>query len=596
MSKLSRFVTVTKKRDFWMLGIASTVIVLIIVLVSFFYKTQNTLTGVAEFLPDQSVYQAELIDGYIVKLADVIVEMGEVEPGVSAAHVQKAIAELKAVEADFSSNFNILQSMQSSTVSHNSVYERFVSEVQVAVAALSQTGKIPQEEIYILVLRQMHKIRSDFQELRDRLDYVVLTRLANQRNVIVSFQHELLIAVGVCILLLIGLGYVLSRQQQVRQAVIDSELQLRRLFENVTEGIFRIDFSGKWITCNPAMATLLGYKNPENLMTKVANIAQDIYVNEKISKRHLLLLSKGQFLVNEVHQWKHCNGFLIWGSINAYPVFGENGEPLYIEGTFTDMSDRINAELDLRSAKETAELANRTKSEFLANMSHELRTPLNAIIGFSEILRTEAFGLLGHDNYKEYSSDIHSAGLHLLKVINDVLDVAKIEAGRLELFEREINLKNLADSSIRMLAVRAVGAEILLKEEISAELPTVFADETRLKQILVNLLSNAVKFTPAGGKVTVKAHETADGCVAIQVIDTGIGIAEKDLKNVLSRFGQVQATYAKTNEGTGLGLTLVQLIVDLHDAKFEIESREGEGTTCTVTFPSHRVRKLQKVG
>ncbi len=594
LKTLERSVTEAKKKDFWMVGIAGLVLLLVAIITSFFYRTQNALTDVANFLPDQSIYQAELIDSYIVRMADTIVDMQEVEPKSSLVTVRNSVIELKAIEADFSSNFKSLQVMQSEVFSHNAFFDRFVGEVQAAVNALSQTGAIPQEDVYIVVLRQLHKIRADFQELRDRLDYVALTRLASQKDTIYTFQHELLAAVALSFLLTIGLAFVLIRRQETRRALIVSELELRRLFENVTEGIFRIDFKGHLITCNPAMARLFGYENPDELKSNIKNIASEIYVDEKVSHRHLLLLAKGQFLVNEVHRWKHSDGSLIWGVINAYPVFDEKGEPLYIEGTFTDMSDRISAEIDLRKAKETAELANRAKSEFLANMSHELRTPLNAIIGFSEILRTEAFGSLGHDNYKEYASDIHSAGGHLLKVINDILDVAKIEAGRLELLEREVNFKNLADASIRMLSVRAISAQIELVDAVPADLPIVFADETRLKQILVNLLSNAVKFTEAGGTITVSAFETDAGAVALQVRDTGIGIAEKDLKTVLSRFGQVQGSYARTNEGTGLGLTLVQLIADLHQAEVTLQSVEGEGATCTVIFPAERVRKLQK--
>ena len=585
-------VTEVKKRDFWLFGILGSVVLIVAVIVSFFYRTQTTLTGVANILPDQSVYQSELIDGYIVRLADAIVEMNEVQPEVSVEQVRKSIVELKKIESNFASNFAVFLTVQSSIESYNSFFERFVLENKAAVDALSQTGKRPQSEIYIIVLRKLHRIRSDFQDLRDQLEYVALSHLVNQKTAIYGFQNELLIAVGISILSSIGLGYALYRRQQTQHALMDSELQLRRIFDNVSEGIFRIDFSGNPITCNPAMARMLGYENEEEFIKNIRSFSQDVYVETDLSDKHLSMLSKGELLVAETHLWKHRDGSRIWGALNAYPVFCEDGEPLYIEGTITDMNDRIVAEFDLRKAKEAAELANRAKSEFLANMSHELRTPLNAIIGFSEILRTEAFGKLGHENYKEYSTDIHSAGNHLLHVINDILDVAKIEAGQLQLFEREISLKNLVDSSLRMLAVRAMGAEIDLGEDIADGLPPIFADETRIKQILVNLLSNAVKFTEPGGQVTVRAFVTNSGGVALQVVDTGIGIAEEDIGHVLSRFGQVQSSYARSNEGTGLGLTLVQLIVDLHEGEFNLESVEGQGTTCTIVFPMKRVKQL----
>ena len=585
-------VTEIKKRDFWVLGILGSVVLLIAVIVSVFWVTQNTLKDVAETLPDQTVYQSELLDGYIVRIADSIVEISGVSPENSAPKISKAIAELDKIKREFANTFNTSLAMDSWIKSRNIFFEKLVTEIAVAVDVFAQTGTIPQGEVYVGVLRQLYKIRTEFQELRDQLDYFVLTNLVGEKKIIDSFQRELVIAIGAIILSLIGLGYVLYRRQQIQVALSDSDRQMRRLFENVSEGIFRIGFSGNLITCNPAMARMLGYESAEDLINNIQSFSQDVYVDAELPDKHLSMLSKGQLLVNETHLWKHRNGSQIWGALNAYPVFCEDGEPLYIEGTITDMNDRLIAEFDLRKAKETAELANRAKSEFLANMSHELRTPLNAIIGFSEILRTEAFGKLGHENYKEYSTDIHSAGNHLLHVINDILDVAKIEAGQLQLCEREVSLKNLVDSSLRMLAVRAMGAQIDLCEDIAEGLPLIFVDETRIKQILVNLLSNAVKFTEAGGQITVKAFVTDSGGVALQVADTGIGIAEKDIGHVLSRFGQVQSSYARSNEGTGLGLTLVQLIVDLHDGEFKLESVEGEGTTCTIVFPAKRVKQL----
>ncbi|WP_025899188.1 PAS domain-containing sensor histidine kinase [Sneathiella glossodoripedis] len=591
-----KVVTVAKKKDFWFLSFVAIVILLLAIVFSFLYRTQDTLSNVAEILPDQSIMQAGMIDDYIIRTADAIVEMGEVEPDKSAVVVRKSVVTLKSIQADFSSNFSTLQSMQSTVLSHNAFFETFLHEVDVAVDALAQAGTRPQREIYVVVLRQLHKIRESFQELRDRLDYVSLERIASQKDALYTFRNELIAAISSSVVLTVLLGYALMRRRETNRALVDSERQMRRLFENVTEGIFRIDFNGKLITCNPAMAEMFGYGTLENLKSEVTYNAQQLYCDREDAERHLLILAKGQKLVNDVLRWNHKDGSTFWAVVNAYPVFDINGDPLYIEGTLTDMNDRVNAELELRKAKETAELANRAKSEFLANMSHELRTPLNAIIGFAEILRTEAFGSLGHENYKEYASDIHSAGGHLLKVINDILDVAKIEAGRLELSEREINLANLVDSSVRMLSVRAIKAGVTITENIPSELPVLFADETRLKQILVNLLSNAVKFTDTGGTIFVSAAETSEGGLILQVRDTGIGIAEKDIETVLSRFGQVQGSYARTNEGTGLGLTLVQLIADLHQAEFTIESVEGQGTTCSVSFPPERVRKLQQTG
>ncbi len=255
----------------------------------------------------------------------------------------------------------------------------------------------------------------------------------------------------------------------------------------------------------------------------------------------------------------------------------------------SDQTERARAERALREAKETAELANRTKSEFLANMSHELRTPLNAVIGFSELIHRQTFGPLGSPRYAEYAQDILESGRHLLKVINDILDVSKMEAGKLDLDEREIKVDALVRSSARLITERAREANVRVVLALKPELPLLRADERRLKQVLLNLLSNAVKFTPAGGEVRVEAEPEAGGGFALSVHDTGIGIAPEDLPRVLKPFGQVDSNLARRYDGTGLGLSLSKALVELHGGSLTLASRPGEGTTVTVRLPAERV-------
>jgi signal transduction histidine kinase len=257
--------------------------------------------------------------------------------------------------------------------------------------------------------------------------------------------------------------------------------------------------------------------------------------------------------------------------------------------TFTDITDHEKVTADLRAAKEQAELANRTKSEFLANMSHELRTPLNAIIGFSQIMTQQMFGPLGSPRYREYAGDVLNSSQHLLQIINDILDMAKIEAGRVELNEAAIEINALFDGCLRLVRERAEGGGIALRRELADDMPFLHGDERLIKQILLNLLSNAVKFTPRGGHVTVAARVEADGGCALQVIDTGIGIAEENIPKVLQPFGQVDASYARTHGGTGLGLSIVRALVDLHGGRFTLESTLGQGTTATVRFDGSRI-------
>ncbi len=254
----------------------------------------------------------------------------------------------------------------------------------------------------------------------------------------------------------------------------------------------------------------------------------------------------------------------------------------------TDISEARHREEELRTARDHAEMASRSKTEFLANMSHELRTPLNAIIGFSEVLKEEMFGAIGNERYVTYAHDIHDSGMLLLDIINDILDVSKAEAGKLELHEEPVDIRNTVMSSLRLIRARAAEGDLRLKLDIPRGLPPLMVDQRMLKQILINLLSNAVKFTPAGGEVTISV-ECRKGEVAFSVADTGIGIDEKDLGRALEPFAQVDSAFSRQHQGTGLGLPLVKSLVELHGGRLSIESRLGQGTRVTVHLGADRV-------
>ena len=241
-----------------------------------------------------------------------------------------------------------------------------------------------------------------------------------------------------------------------------------------------------------------------------------------------------------------------------------------------------------QAEKFRAEGANSAKSEFLANMSHELRTPLNAINGFSEMMVGEMFGPLGDRRYKEYSADILASGQHLLALINDILDMSKIEAGKMNLHLEVVDVAEMAAEAVRLMRNRAESAGLMIRVIAPDDLPTLEADYRGLKQILLNLLSNAIKFTPQGGRITVHAArvEGAGGPrVRIGVSDTGIGIAPEDVGRLARPFEQIETQHSKTQQGTGLGLALTKALVELHEGVLSIESEPGVGTIVSFTLP-----------
>ncbi len=254
-----------------------------------------------------------------------------------------------------------------------------------------------------------------------------------------------------------------------------------------------------------------------------------------------------------------------------------------------EVRQRRRVEHELRAAKDQAEIANRTKSEFLAMVSHELRTPLNAILGFSEIMSSEMYGKLGDEKYRGYAVDIQSSGEHLLGLINNILDLSKVEAREFELDDEEINIPEAIDEALRFVADAAKKAKVAIKKALPANLPLLNADQRAIRQILINLLSNAVKFTPARGQVTVGAELGGNGSFVLFVADTGIGIPPEHIERVLQPFAQVDSSLARKFEGTGLGLPLTKSLVELHGGVLELDSDPRKGTTVRAIFDRSRV-------
>ncbi len=385
----------------------------------------------------------------------------------------------------------------------------------------------------------------------------------------------------------------ITEQQAAENALRESEERFALAIEAANEGIWDWDMTANHVYFSPSFAQIVG-KNVINKLGADGKIVIDDFIFENMHpddqpayRANVIRYLKGEMPTFSCEFRMLLQGGKVrWVRNRGLAQFDASGRAYRMTGALNDITERKEAEEALLKAKEMAEIASRAKTEFLTNVSHELRTPLNAIIGFSELMKTQLFGPIGHEKYSEYSHTINDSGQHLLAIINDILDVGRIEVGELDFRPEKVDLLPIFETSLRLVQERASMAGLRLKRNIQHALPTLKADPRRLKQVLLNLLSNAVKFTPGGGAVTLKAHVTKTGTLVLSVSDTGIGMKASDIPKVMTPFVQVDSRLARKYEGTGLGLPLTQALVNQHGAVMKIRSKPGKGTTVSVYFPA----------
>jgi PAS domain S-box-containing protein len=369
-----------------------------------------------------------------------------------------------------------------------------------------------------------------------------------------------------------------------------SEARFRDFAQSSSDWLWETDSHHRFAYVSDGVSTFGFSGGPGGLLGRTrVELAVDGGDDPARWEQHYAALERREPMRDFTYTWRNSAGLEGTASISGDPFFDAKGRFLGYRGTGRDITKQVHAERALRDAKEAAEAANLTKSQFLANISHELRTPLNAIIGFSEMLERGMAGPVGRKQ-REYAGFVYKSGQHLLNIINDILDLARVDSGKFELHdESDVDPRGVIDACLSLVRERANAGALQLTTEIAADVPHIVADSTRLKQILLNLLSNAIKFTEPGGSVVVALRGEPDGGISFEVRDTGLGMTPDEIVTALEPFGQVEAGNARRYEGTGLGLPLARRLAELHGGSLTVASEKGRGTTVTVTLPATRV-------
>lgn len=418
--------------------------------------------------------------------------------------------------------------------------------------------------------------------------------ILDQSEALVHWRKEaqdfsVAMAGGLAVLLLLAM--VVYRQRASAERVEEQLILLGTALKTSANMVLITDTGAHIVWVNDAFCQQFGYEQNE-VIGQTPQLLKSGLVSPTMVKEMWQTILNGKTWTGEFVN-KRKDGTLVIVNQTISPIMDQAGDITHFVGIHDDITKRKETELELREAKVHAEAANTVKTQFLANMSHELRTPLNAVLGFSDMMRMEMFGPLGHKKYSEYSEDIHASATHLLTLISDILDVSKIEVGKMNLSDDRVHLADMAESCHKLLRHRAGEKGVKLISRVPGNIPDLLADQVRVKQIVLNLLTNAIKFTDTGGQVTLFVDLEEDYSINIRVEDTGVGIAPHDLSKVLEPFGQAGEVNNLAREGVGLGLYLVKALMEMHGGYVDVTSTLGVGTAVTVVFPP--VRSLMQL-
>jgi PAS domain S-box-containing protein len=397
------------------------------------------------------------------------------------------------------------------------------------------------------------------------------------------FPKGVNIAAGVIVLVLL-IRHWLPREIRENEELRRKDAVLRSVFDNAAVGMVLHAADGSTRErVNDAFCDLVGYSRADLLGNPYEALTHPDDLLQSLEQRRRLADGEVEVITME-KRYLHKDGHAVWGSVSSSVIRDDDGKVLNYVSFIQDISARKAAEQSLREATESALDANRAKSQFLATMSHEFRTPLNAILGFSQLLGNEIFGPLGDKRYKAYADNIRDSGELMLALVNDVLDISTIEAGKRLLVMEPVDLKTVIEDCVRTFATMAEDKAITVEIDVAKSIPPLTADRRAVVQIVLNLLSNAIKFTDPAGHVTIRVARTGDA-LALEVKDNGIGIPEGALETVTEPFTRSHSNPHLSQTGTGLGLSIVKSLTEAHGGLLAIDSTPGKGTQVTARFP-----------